>query len=154
MHLYYSCRKRLKKELIKFLGGQFLMERKDGLVFRGQIRELFIPDMDKKVLRVGFDWLCEPHFGVDQFLEPKPKWVLLQIPPEFELVVEYTSYYFQRKKDGKDGKGIREERIKMWTPRGEACRIFQAKDPSNLKQQGDEFLPCYQPPKADAGPED
>lgn len=157
MHLYYTCRKRLLEEVNKkFLFGQFLMERQDGLVFRGQFRRLIIPNMDKKLVEVEFVWLREPRFvGVDKFCQPiPPKWVLVQIPLCFRLRVEYTSYYFQRKRDGTDGKEVREERIKMRTPRNEVCRIFQENDPSNLKQHGDEFLPCYQPPKADSGPED
>ncbi|OGI95442.1 hypothetical protein A2917_02675 [Candidatus Nomurabacteria bacterium RIFCSPLOWO2_01_FULL_42_17] len=150
MHGYYWSRVSLEKELKKFAGGQFLMETKEGLVFRGQIQKWSIPDMGQRKVLVYFDWLCERRFGVDKDFKPISKWVLLEPPSGFQcLTIEFTSYYFQRKR--KD----REERIKMWTLLGEVCRFFQKEDPSNLRQQeSGEFLPYYQPPAPDAGPGD
>jgi len=144
MHGYYYDRTRLKKKLEKFNLGQFLMETKvgdkQGLVFRGEIRFCSIPDMDEKIVMVYFNWLCEQRFGVDQFFTPIPRWVLLEPPVGFQnLIVNFSSYYFQRKKEG------REERIKMWSSHGEVCRFFKRGDPSNLEKKGDEFLPGYQP---------
>ncbi|MEI8174695.1 MAG: hypothetical protein WCG28_01970 [bacterium] len=149
MHGYFWDVSRLREEMAKFAGGQFLMETKVGLVFRGEIRDWVIPDVNKKKILVYFNWLCEPRFGVDKFFTPKPKWILFNPPLGFQFLnVEFTCYYFQRKKLG------REERIKMWTPQGEICRFFQKADPSNLKQQGDELLPCYKPSKFDSDPEE
>lgn len=156
MHGYYWDRLRLKKKLEEFTGGQFLMETKEGLVFRGEMEKWFIPDMSQRRIFIYFSWLCERHFRLDELFRPVTKWTLLESPARSHcLNVEFTTYYFQRKRDGKDGKEPREERIKMWTPLGEVCRFFKGNDPSNLKQQepGDEFLPCYKP-KPDSGPED
>lgn len=153
MHGYFWSRKRLKEKLSEFTGGQFLMETKleskEGFVFRGEIRDWSIPDMKKKRVLIYFNWLCEQRFGLDQFWRPVPKWVLLEPPPGSQcLDVQYKSYYLQRQKEG------RKKRIKMWTPLGEVCRFYQKDDPSNLKQQEGEFLPCYEPSKPDSGPQD
>lgn len=145
MHPYLVDRGRLDKKLVDYAGGQFLMETKiedkEGMVFRGEIRFCSIPNMNQKLVLVYFNWLCERRFGTDEFLRPIPIWVLLKPPLEFQfLSVKFTSYYFQRKKEG------REERIKMWTdPLGEVCRFFKKGDPSNLKQKEPcgEFSPCY-----------
>ena len=61
MHGYYWDRQRLKNKLAAFSGGQFLIESKNGLVYRGEIKEWSIPDMEKKLVSVCFVWLCEEH---------------------------------------------------------------------------------------------
>lgn len=151
MHGYYWDRVRLKEKLEEFTGGQFLMETKAGLVFRGEIRDVFIPDMNRKQLFVVFEWLCEPRFGgLDKNSHPMQSWILLEPLAESQhLDVEFRFYYLQRKRED------REERIKMWTVLGEVCRFFKKGDLSNLvKQKSGEFLPSYQPSALNLGPED
>ena len=151
MHLRYTDRRRLAGMLLKFYGGQFLEENKDGLIYRGEIESWVIPDMNRKQVRIRFKWLCEKRFGMDKnFFVPVPKWVLVKLPPNFELVVDYTSYYFQReRKIEKPKKPARRARIKLFTTRG-ICRFFQKFDPSNLTQSEDEFLPCSFSPGSDS----
>lgn len=144
VHGYFTSRKRLKKRLIEFKNGQFLMETKPGLVFRGEIRECQIPDMGKKRVLILFNWLCERRFSVDSTFTPIPKWVRLELPLEtqLQLEVDYTSYYFQ-----KEGR-----RIKMWTPQKEVCRFYKQGDNENLLQAGEEFVPCYEEKTPNSGP--
>lgn len=162
MHGYFWCRKRLKERLKTFVGGQFLMETmvetevrsrvkatretSKGLVFRGKIESCSIPDMTQKRVLIYFSWLCEGRFGLNELWQPIPKWVLLEPPLGSQhLDVEFTTYYFQRRKG----------RIKMWTTtRGEVCRFYQSDDPSNLRREGDEFVPCYEPSGSASNPED
>ena len=111
MHGYYRDRMRLNNKLATFDGGQFLIENKNGLVYRGEIRDWSIPDMSQKRILIFPSWLCEPSFGVDKDFKPVPKWVLVKPTLGFRFLnVEFTFYYFQRKRED------REERIKMWTP--------------------------------------
>lgn len=149
MHGYFWCREKLKRKLEAFAGGQFLMETKQGLVFRGEIAGWSIPDMNRRRIVIQFAWLCERHFGIDARWNPVTRWVLLEPPTGSPgLDVEFTTYYFQRKRDD------RGERIKMWNSSGEVCRFYTKDDPENLRQVGESFLPHYKPPKPDAGPED
>lgn len=135
MHGYYWDRQKLKDKLSAFSDGQFLLIARSGLILRGEIKGWSIPDMNKRRVVLSFKWLCEEHFG---------KW---HPSGSLNLDVEFRFFYFQRKKEG------REERVKMWTTFGEVCRFFVKDDPSNLKQQNDEFMPRYKH-KHDSGPED
>lgn len=163
MHLYYQSRTRLSRILQTFEGGQFLMktrltqedkkrlmhkgasekrtqlilmtraERNEGVVLRGGISSLEIPDMKKRVVVVHFSWLCERHFRFDALGSLAPRWELIPPPPKQcsqSVNVEFISYYFP-----KSGK-----RLKMWTSLREFCRFYKPGDPDNLVQGKDGFI--------------
>lgn len=150
MHLYCKCRRRLKKEFEGFQDGQFLLERPDGLIIRGVTAGLLIPDTELCRVVVEFERLYEPRFGVDKYNNRRPIWVESNSPlGSKDLPLEYTYYYPQRER------ADRKRRIKMWSVHyDEVWHFFQRDDPSNLKQEGDEFLPFYQPSEPEPCPKD
>jgi hypothetical protein len=157
MHLWYSAPLRLQNKLPEFVGGQFLMERSwDGLVFRGWINDLSIPDIKRKLVRLEFSHLWEPYFGIDAFFTPVAKWKLVTLlsTQVGVMSLDYEKYYFQRKRVQDGMKPAREERVKLLTSRGEVWRLFKQGDPTNLVQQGAEILPCYKASDPEAGPDD
>ena len=129
MHGYYW--KRLNK-LAEFDGGQFSMETKEGLVFRGEIRDCYAPNDKNKRVLISFNWLSERRFVLDNYWKSRPKWYLIETPTGSPyLDVRFTTYYSQPDED----------RIKMWGELGEICRFFKKGDHSNLVRCGDEFVP-------------
>jgi hypothetical protein len=135
MHLYYWDKKRLEKTLVKFIGGQFLMETKEGLVFRGEISEYFVPDNRNKMVIITFNWLSERRLVSDANWNLVPKWYRLKPPIGHSLMnVGFTTYYSQPDED----------RLKMWGEQGEVCHFFRKEDHTNLVSRGDEFVPYWQ----------
>lgn len=134
MHGYFWDKKRLGKRLGKFQNGQFLMETKEGLVFRGEIKECVIPTGKNRQVLIAFNWLCEQRFVLDEWWKPVPKWTRVEPPiGSLHLDVTFSTYYIQ----------YDEERLKMWGEFGEVCRFFKKDDYTNLVQNGHEFVPYY-----------
>lgn len=130
MHGYCFDKEKLKRKLKEFKKGQFLMETKEGLVFRGEIKECVIPDERYRKISMSFNWLCERIFILDALWEPVPTWVRLEPPiGSSHLDVEFSSYYIQHD----------EERLKMWSTFSEKCHFFKWKDLTNLVLIGDKF---------------
>ena len=107
------------------------METKEGLVFRGEIKECAIPSNKNRRVLISFNWLSERRLFLDEWWKPKPQWVLLEPPHSSStLDVGFSSYYTQQD----------EGRIKMWGELGEVCRFFGKDDHTNLVRNGDEIL--------------
>jgi len=134
MHGYYWDKKRLERTLEEFVGGQFLMETTDDLIFRGEIKSFSIPKNGDKRILISFDWLSECRPAVDASFNRIPKWFLVEQSIESPLDVSFSSYYSQPD----------EGRVKMWGVRGEICHFFRKEDHTNLVRQGDEFVPYCQ----------
>lgn len=146
MHLYHVNLQRLRDRLADFSGGQFLMETKEGLVFRGEVSRCFVPEGQSKQVSVFFNWLSERRFVLDAGWSLRPKWFPLQ-PPNglqipYRLDLGYSSYYYQPDED----------RVKMWGERKEVCHFFMPWDHTNLVlvEGRNEFVPYCELPKAKA----
>lgn len=135
MHGYFWDKKRLEKRLGKFQNGQFLMETKEGLMFRGEIKECVIPAGKNRRVLIAFNWLCERRFILNEWWKPVPKWVRLESPiGSSHLDVIFSTYYIQ----------YDEERLKMWGELGEVCRFFKKDDHTNLVRTGDEIVSYWE----------
>lgn len=135
MHGYFWDRKYLERKLTEFNKGQFLMETKEGLIFRGEIKECVIPSKKNRRVLISFEWLSERRLFLDAWWKPKPRWVLLEPPRGVPFLdVGFTSYYTQQD----------EERIKMWGTFGEVCKFFRKDDHTNLVRNGNEIVPHWE----------
>ncbi len=134
MHGYYWDKEYLKNRLAGFNGGQFLMETKEGLTFRGEIKECVIPSNKNRRVLISFNWLSERRLFLDEWWKPKTRWVLIEPPRGSSFLdVGFSSYYTQQD----------EERIKMWGAFGEVCRFFKKEDHTNLVRNWDEIIPYW-----------
>ena len=132
MHGYYWDKEYLKNKLVEFNGGQFLMETREGLTFRGEIKECVIQSNKNRRVLIFFNWLSERRFFLDEWWRPKPRWVMLEPPHSSStLDVGFSSYYTQQDED----------RIKMWGTFGEVCRFFKREDHTNLVRNNDTIIP-------------
>lgn len=135
MHAYRWDRKYLKDKLTEFDGGQFLMDTKEGLIFRGEIKECVIPNDKARRVLVSFSWLCERRLFLDELWKPKPRWVLIEPPHGSSFLdVEFSSYYTQQDED----------RVKMWGTFGEVCRFFRKEDHTNLIRDEDRIVSYWE----------
>lgn len=135
MHLYYWNKRRLEKELKRFKEGQFLMVTKHDLIFRGKIKDCFVPDINIKRVLIHFHWLGELRFIPQEYAKPLPKWFIIKpLVGSTFLDVGFTAYYYQPD----------EERLKMWGGFGEICHFFKEDDYSNLVRQENELIPYCQ----------
>ncbi len=141
MHQYFWSPERLKKKLDDFSGGQFRMETKEGLVFQGEIDSWEIPDLNKRILNIHFRRLFERRFKLNSKWSPVERWVEFEPPSGTTcLNIEYTTYYFQARKENEKGRENRKERIKGWTRYGEIFRFYKKGDPYNLIENSDGFF--------------
>lgn len=126
VHGYYVSPETLQSMLVGFDGGQFKLE-KPGLVLRGKIRQVEIPDMQRKRVCVSCTWLSQPRTTWDNRSSCLvPKWVTLELPPQsLTLDVEYLLFYPQM-----DG-----DRIKMWSSYKEQCHFYKKTDYTTLVPQ-------------------
>jgi len=136
-HLHRWDKGRLEKILGKFVGreAQFLMETKEGLVFRGEISDCLVPNDRNKRVFVYFNWLTERRFVPDEGGKQKLKWFLQDSPPGGSPLLDVGFAYYYSQPD--------EDRLKMKGDRGEVCHFFKKEDHTNLVRCGDEFTPYY-----------
>lgn len=133
MHGYYGDRKKLEGILKGFDGGQFQMETKEHLLFRGEIANSIAPSSEIRRVLVSFVWLSERRFVFDENWTLRPKWLLLQQPDGLKspyLSVEFSYYYRQPDED----------RVKMRGTLGEVCHFYKREDHTNLVRMEDGFM--------------
>lgn len=134
MHGYYWDRKKLEGILKEFDGGQFQMETKENLLFRGEIADSIAPSSELRRVLVSFVWLAERRSVFDENWTLRPKWFLLQQPDGLKspyLSVEFSYYYRQTDED----------RVKMRGILGEVCHFYKKEDHTNLVRQEDDLVP-------------
>lgn len=137
MHGYHWDRKRLEGTLNEFAGGQFQMETKEHLLFRGEIADSIAPSSEIRRVLVSFVWLAERRFIFDENWTLRPKWFLLQQPAGLKspyLSVEFSYYYSQQDED----------RVKMRGTLGEVCHFYKKEDHTNLVCNGDEIVQYWE----------
>ncbi|HTE48613.1 MAG TPA: hypothetical protein VK675_01765 [Candidatus Paceibacterota bacterium] len=169
MHLWYWNAKRLEKTLKEFVGGQMMIDEKDGLKLRGQTSRFIVYNRGEKRILIFVDWLCERKFVVDKFWKPIPKWFPLE--PPTALV---SSNWLSERKYVLDQMSIDspiresylleppsdpffldvgfttyysqpdEDRLKMFGEFGGICHFFRKNDHTNLVRCGEEFVPYGQ----------
>lgn len=128
IHGYFWDGARLQRILDGFADGQFqLVKRKEGLMFRGEIKSCEVASNGSKEVVISFNWLCEQR-NQRWFLKPQP-------PPPVSsprLNVCFNTYYSQPD----------EERVKMWGGGWEeVCHFFKKGDHTNLVDGEGRFVP-------------